>query len=102
VALVIQAHPEWTNRMVREALMKTASTAESPNLRLGWGIVNALAAINYKFPNQKGKKQKIMRVSMPVLMEEITFVITTTDCIQVNCVCDDRHYNLMCDAARCE
>jgi hypothetical protein len=42
--------------MVREALMKTASTANSPNLRLGWGIVNAMAAINYKFPNQKGKK----------------------------------------------
>jgi hypothetical protein len=33
---------------------------------------------------------------------ETIIFITTTDCIQVNCVCDERHYNLMCDTARCK
>jgi len=75
-ALVLQAHPDWTNRMVREALLKTATTTHSPNLRIGWGIVNAAAAINYLFP------------------------MNQTDCFRVGCVCDEAHYNMICDARR--
>jgi len=49
-ALVIQAHPDWTPKMVREALMMTASRASHPDNTYGWGIIDAVAAINYS-PN---------------------------------------------------
>lgn len=46
-ALVIQAHPDWTPKMVREALMMTASQSAHPDNTYGWGIIDAVAAINY-------------------------------------------------------
>lgn len=46
-ALILQAHPDWSPYQVREALIQTASLADNPNNAMGWGIVNALAAINY-------------------------------------------------------
>lgn len=45
VALLLEAHPEWTVAQVREALMSTADRAASPNNDYGWGIVNAPAAV---------------------------------------------------------
>jgi subtilisin family serine protease len=48
-ALVLQAHPDWTPMMVREALMMTASRADRPGNYFGWGIVDCLKAINYQF-----------------------------------------------------
>ena len=48
-ALVIQAHPDWTPVQVREALMQTADNAATPNNAYGWGIIDVMAAINYKF-----------------------------------------------------
>jgi hypothetical protein len=44
-ALVIEAHPSWGPMWVRKAIMETASLAGSPNDSLGYGIVNAKAAI---------------------------------------------------------
>jgi len=48
-ALVIQAHPDWTPVMVREALMQTADNAATPDNTYGWGIIDVMAAINYSF-----------------------------------------------------
>ena len=46
-ALILEAHPDWTPMMVREALLRTASQANSANNTYGWGIVDVWAAINY-------------------------------------------------------
>jgi subtilisin family serine protease len=46
-ALIMEAHPDWTAQMVREAIRNTASQHESPNNDYGWGIVDALAATDY-------------------------------------------------------
>jgi serine protease AprX len=48
VALLLEAHPEWTPTQVRNALMNTAGNAAAPNNDYGWGIVNALAALSYR------------------------------------------------------
>ncbi len=45
VALLLEAHPEWTVAQVRDALMSTADQAASPNNDYGWGIINAPAAV---------------------------------------------------------
>jgi len=47
-ALIIQARPEWTAMQVREAMMMTASMADSANNTYGYGILNAGSAINYE------------------------------------------------------
>jgi len=50
-ALLVQAHPTWTPMQVREALILTANRAASPDTLYGWGLVDALKAIQY---HQKG------------------------------------------------
>ncbi len=47
-ALIIQARPEWTAMQVREAMMMTASMADSANNTYGHGILNAGNAVNYE------------------------------------------------------
>jgi len=44
-ALVLQAHPEYTPQQVADALRGTASQAGRPDNLLGYGIVDALAAV---------------------------------------------------------
>jgi hypothetical protein len=46
-ALIVQAHPNWSPLMVREALMMTASQNYHPDNDFGWGIVDVLAAAQY-------------------------------------------------------
>jgi serine protease AprX len=46
-ALVLSAHPNLTPMQVRQAMRATASQANSPDNFYGWGILNALAAVNY-------------------------------------------------------
>ena len=46
-ALILNANPDWTPMMVREALMMTASHSDRPDNTYGWGIVDTWAAINY-------------------------------------------------------
>jgi subtilisin family serine protease len=48
-ALVLSAHPHLTPMQVITAIKSTASNANAPNREIGWGIANALAAVNY-FP----------------------------------------------------
>lgn len=46
--LLLSAHPDWTNMDVREALMMTADRASDPDsTRYGWGLIDALASVNY-------------------------------------------------------
>ena len=45
VALLLEAHPNWTVAQVREALMSTAANAATPDNDYGWGLVNAPAAV---------------------------------------------------------
>ncbi len=46
--MLLSAHPDWTNMDVREALMMTADRASNPDsTRYGWGLIDALAAVNY-------------------------------------------------------
>ena len=46
-ALILEAHPTWTPIQVGDALRNTASNSSSPDSLYGWGVINALAAINY-------------------------------------------------------
>lgn len=48
-ALVLEAHPNWTPMMVREALMLTADGNTSPDNTRGFGLIDVVAAINYDF-----------------------------------------------------
>jgi hypothetical protein len=46
-ACLMQARPAWTARDVARALKATASQAANPDDRVGFGIVNALAALGF-------------------------------------------------------
>ncbi len=46
-ALVLSANPSLTPMQVRDALRETASRHNNPDNKYGWGIVDALAAVNY-------------------------------------------------------
>ena len=46
-ALILQARPNWSAMEVREAMMMTASNADNPDNTYGYGILNAVEAINY-------------------------------------------------------
>jgi hypothetical protein len=46
-ALVLSYNPNLTPIQVRDALRSTASNALTPDRLMGWGIVNAMAAINF-------------------------------------------------------
>jgi subtilisin family serine protease len=45
-ALILQANPDLTPIRIRDIMRSTASKAASPDNLYGWGIVNALAAVN--------------------------------------------------------
>lgn len=47
-ALILEAHPDWNNWQIMDALKNTADNADSPDFTYGWGIVNALAAHSYQ------------------------------------------------------
>ncbi len=46
-ALVLEAHPDWTPMMVREAMMMTADQPNAPDNSYGFGILDVVAAIEY-------------------------------------------------------
>jgi hypothetical protein len=45
-ALIVKARPNATPVQIANAMRSTASRASTPDNQYGWGIVNALAAIN--------------------------------------------------------
>jgi len=46
VAMILQARPNATPMQVVNALRSTGSNAGSPNNQMGWGIINAVSAVN--------------------------------------------------------
>jgi subtilisin family serine protease len=46
-ALILSVHPGWSPAQVFDALRRTASNAAHPNNQVGWGIVDALAAVQF-------------------------------------------------------
>jgi hypothetical protein len=46
-SLLLEAHPEWDVFDVREALLATATRADSPDNSYGWGVLDAPAAFRY-------------------------------------------------------
>ncbi len=46
-ALILQAHPDLGPMQVRQALMLTADQSRNPDNTYGFGLVNALDAVNY-------------------------------------------------------
>ena len=51
IGLVVHARPDWSAMEVRNAIMMTASMADSSNNTYGYGIVNASAAKDYDATN---------------------------------------------------
>ncbi len=49
-ALMLERIPDLTPIQIREALRETAANASRPDNDFGWGIVDALAAVNYYGP----------------------------------------------------
>jgi len=47
VALIIEAHPDWSPSKVREALRSSSDRSQFPDLNYGYGIINAAKAIDY-------------------------------------------------------
>jgi serine protease AprX len=50
VALVLQAHPRYTVDQVLLALRSTATQHAEPDILLGWGIIDAVAAVDAVVP----------------------------------------------------
>ena len=50
-ALLLEAHPDWTPSQIRNALLNTADQSDTPNNTYGWGIIDAVAALNYNQTN---------------------------------------------------
>lgn len=46
-ALILSAHPQLTPQQVRQALIQTAAQATRPDNDYGFGLINALDAVNY-------------------------------------------------------
>jgi serine protease AprX len=46
-ALILSAHPDLTPMQIREALVNTADRADNPDNIYGYGLANALAAVQY-------------------------------------------------------
>src|SRR5207247_54661 len=46
-ALILSANPTLTPMQVRDAMRQTANNSCSPNNLIGWGTLNALAAIKF-------------------------------------------------------
>ena len=47
VALVIEAHPDWSSRRVIDAIRQTANQSFKPDHTYGYGLVNAASAVEY-------------------------------------------------------
>ncbi len=61
VALVLQAHPEYTPDDVRTVLRGSASQAGAPDTLLGWGIVDAVGAVDMPLPAVRGARSPAAR-----------------------------------------
>ncbi len=53
-ALILCANPSLTPMQVRDAMRQTANNSCAPNNLVGWGVLNALAAVNYNATPPQG------------------------------------------------
>lgn len=81
-AILLQAHPDWTPAMVKEALMNTASQRNAPSINYGWGIIDTIAALNYS-PNVG-----------------CTNFMCPLGCHDDQCVCPSEYYGRDCNFSR--
>ncbi|KAM9987060.1 hypothetical protein ACTFIY_011489 [Dictyostelium cf. discoideum] len=51
IALLMQAHPNWSSKQIYEAVISCASNSKSPDYLIGYGIFNALKAYEYNPTN---------------------------------------------------
>lgn len=49
-ALILEAHPDWSNRQITAALKQTASQSQRPDHIMGWGIIYTPSALAYIHP----------------------------------------------------
>jgi len=83
VALMLQAHPDWDPFMVKEALIKTSSQSLKPDNYFGWGLIDAMKAINYTIEPICSKR------------------CVNGYCNEKNeCVCNSNYYNYNCDSEK--
>jgi len=54
VALLVKANPTAPPMRIIEAMKLTAGNAAAPNNSVGWGVLNAVAALNYLNPTDTG------------------------------------------------
>ena len=66
-AVVLSANLNLSAMELREALMMTASMADSTNNDYGWCIVNTLAAINYEFMGTEKDQTEFIPIEYHVL-----------------------------------
>jgi hypothetical protein len=50
-ALILEAHPDWSNWQIMDALKQTANKSDSPDFHYGWGTVDANSANLYPQKN---------------------------------------------------
>jgi serine protease AprX len=58
VALVLQAHPDYTPDDVLTVLRGSASQAGAPDTLLGWGIVDAVGAVDMPLPEAVAQRHR--------------------------------------------
>ena len=61
-ALVLRAHPSAKPMEILSAMKLTASNTATPNNNIGWGIINAVAAINYLSGTDTGRPPTVVAV----------------------------------------
>jgi subtilisin family serine protease len=69
VALILEAHRDWTPRRVRSALLATADRSLRPDNNFGWGTIDAASAALGDTRRNRDlapfrKRQERMRVPM--------------------------------------
>jgi serine protease AprX len=91
-ALLLQANPSLTPGTLYQALKETASQATNPDTVFGWGIINALAAVNYVSavpPNNIQKVPLTFQLHLPYpnpFNNSVSFELVTIAPTNVNIV----------------
>ena len=85
-ALLLEAHPNWTPMMVREALMMTADGSLAPDNTRGFGLIDVMAALNYDFGIVPGdvSQDELLNVNDAVILLEWILDGTEISEIQFN------------------
>ncbi|MEO0255232.1 MAG: S8 family serine peptidase [candidate division WOR-3 bacterium] len=74
-ASILSAHPDWSAKKLYEVIIKTSSKYLNPDNIYGYGVPNALSALNFekiKVPSKEGEKSRIISLyPNPVKGKEI-------------------------------